>query len=415
MKSRFSIFYNSYYENGLIIDKIENVSYVINRGHYLSLLFLKRDKFVSSETTDYPKILQETITFCKEKKLIEELREISFNVFSEKIPLKTVQLQITSRCNLRCKHCYIGDYDSSLKIEDVLGIVDEAKKMGVVNFDLTGGEPLAYKGIEKVIKSILDNGMKTVIFSNAMRIPDGVKSLIKNYSGISMKVSLDGWDEESHDYIRGKGNFRKTMENIEFLKENSVPLFINVVLNSKNIKGMDKFIKLSESLNIPFIFDRFIPFARNTYLSISDEDYIQALIRYDKFKFHCDKTTLKNADLSEFYCGAGNSYVYINSIGDVGFCPTLSTANFCGGNVLKQSLSSIWNDSVFFNHIRNIRCSLYSLCPVNYFCKGGCRSRGEFFGSDITSPDLQICKLAYKITGIYPASFSGGFVNDNWI
>ena len=41
MKSRFSIFYNSYYENGLIIDKIENVSYVINRGHYLSLLFLK--------------------------------------------------------------------------------------------------------------------------------------------------------------------------------------------------------------------------------------------------------------------------------------------------------------------------------------------------------------------------------------
>ncbi|MGZ1062229.1 SPASM domain-containing protein [Streptococcus thermophilus] len=98
--------------------------------------------------------------------------------------------------------------------------------------------------------------------------------------------------------------------------------------------------------------------------------------------------------------------MFINSSGDVGFCPTLSSTKFCGGNINEKTLNDIWINSKFFNHIRNVRCKYYNECPANYVCQGGCRSRAQFFGGSIGSPDIQECKLAYNLTGIKPKSGS---------
>ena len=73
---------------------------------------------------------------------------------------------------------------------------------------------------------------------------------------------------------------------------------------------------------------------------------------------------------------------------------------------IEKTLNDIWINSKFFNHIRNVRCKYYNECPANYVCQGGCRSRAQFFGGSIGSPDIQECKLAYNLTGIKPKSMS---------
>ena len=137
---------------------------------------------------------------------------------------------------------------------------------------------------------------------------------------------------------------------------------------------------------------------------ISDEEFNNAILCIPNIQANCNN--ISESTFESFYCGAGNSYVFINSSGDVGFCPTLSSTKFCGGNINEKTLNDIWINSKFFNHIRNVRCKYYNECPANYVCQGGCRSRAQFFGGSIGSPDIQECKLAYNLTGIKPKSMS---------
>ncbi len=398
-----SIFYNKFSETGYIYNNETNRKYFLSKPIYMSFLFLlnKKDTNNSSISIKSLKIVEK---FCKDNRIPLSRDFIKINEFYAKIPLQTIQLEITNKCNLRCKHCYLGEYEENIDYIMVESLISQAKDMGVVNFDITGGEPLLYPEIEKILSKILEMGMKIVVFTNAVRLPQKVKLLIDKYYGIQFKISLDGWDAESHDYIRGRGTYKKTIENIKTIKNSNVPVSINVVLNSKNIIGVNKFQELSKELNTPFIYDRFLPFVRNDFLSITDEEYINTITKIEGFQRQCNSVTVESSNLESYYCEAGNSYVYIRSNGDVVFCPTLSSSGFCGGNIFSENLSTIWNDSTFFNHIRGVRCRYYSECPVNYFCQGGCRSRGGFFSGDIGSPDIQECKLAYKITGILPTS-----------
>lgn len=179
---------------------------------------------------------------------------------------------------------------------------------------------------------------------------------------------------------------------------------VNVILNSQNIKGIQEFQKLSQDLGIKFRYDGYLPFSRNDFLSITDEEYIKAIYSIDEMKKKFLKVNEINNINHSYYFGAGNTYVFISASGEVGFCPTLSNSSFSGGRLEQSNLRDIWYNSQFFNHTRNIRCKFYEKCPINYICKGGCRSRAILMQGDIGSTDIQECKLAYRITGILPTS-----------
>ncbi|CAI3374040.1 radical SAM protein [Enterococcus cecorum] len=120
---------------------------------------------------------------------------------------------------MRCKHCYIPSYTDDLEVEDILKIIDESERLGVMNFCITGGEPLLHTDIEKILIYLLQTGMNITIFSNLINLNDNIKRIIVLSDRISFKVSLDGGTPEVHDYIRGKGSFKKTYNNILWLKK----------------------------------------------------------------------------------------------------------------------------------------------------------------------------------------------------
>ncbi len=119
----------------------------------------------------------------------------------------TVLLDITSRCNLRCKHCfYYRDERSKAKeipdeefLERLEGL---RKRYGFFSALWEGGEPffrkdLLAKGVEKFEFNIIPtNGTVEMI-----NLPNSI-----------IVVSLDG-PEKINDYIRGKGCYRKVIEN----------------------------------------------------------------------------------------------------------------------------------------------------------------------------------------------------------
>ena len=71
------------------------------------------------------------------------------------VPLK-IQWKMTMRCNLRCKHCYLGELSQKcLPQADLLRIAKEINDFGVMEVTLTGGEVFTVDCIDEIIDKLL--------------------------------------------------------------------------------------------------------------------------------------------------------------------------------------------------------------------------------------------------------------------
>ena len=72
-----------------------------------------------------------------------------------------VLFSITGRCNMRCRHCYMGAPagQSELPLETLQHILDELCASGAMQLSLTGGEPLMRADLMELIDSILSRGI----------------------------------------------------------------------------------------------------------------------------------------------------------------------------------------------------------------------------------------------------------------
>lgn len=97
-----------------------------------------------------------------------------------------VDLHITNRCNLKCKHCVYtsGEWEMpDMTLETVKKLVPSFKKMGVEEVHITGGEPLVNKDFFKIARYLKDEGFGTRVQTNGMLVTPEVAKKLKE-SGI---------------------------------------------------------------------------------------------------------------------------------------------------------------------------------------------------------------------------------------
>ena len=81
-------------------------------------------------------------------------------------PIK-VQWKITNKCNLRCKHCYLGILaQKTLSTQDLTKITDKIIKAGVIEVTLTGGEALLVPNLLEIVEKFVKNQLYVKIFTN---------------------------------------------------------------------------------------------------------------------------------------------------------------------------------------------------------------------------------------------------------
>lgn len=138
-----------------------------------------------------------------------------------KVVIKTLNLLISKRCNLRCRMCdyRLGSFFvKELSIDQVKSLINQAADLGLEQLELSGGEPMMYKGIYEIIAYAKTKGIKVLMMTNGVLIGEAeVEKLI--LSGLSgVVVSLEGF-EEINDKIRGLGNFQRAVKALkEFQK-----------------------------------------------------------------------------------------------------------------------------------------------------------------------------------------------------
>ena len=77
--------------------------------------------------------------------------------------------EITNSCNLSCKHCMNSSSKGAfpgLPIQNALTLIDEMYRVGVRSLYISGGEPLTYPDINRVLRYCRDKGFKLSLATN---------------------------------------------------------------------------------------------------------------------------------------------------------------------------------------------------------------------------------------------------------
>lgn len=158
-------------------------------------------------------------------------------------PVRFAWIEITSKCNQKCLHCFLGDdlnayaHKPIEKIQRYISVLVEAGTQEIV---ISGGEPTLHPKIREVLEYATQFPIRVSLLSAAStrRITDLAECLARNY--VNVKIPLLGW-EKTHDTMTGlAGGFEKTIQNILFLKKGGVPLELGTTVTAINWQDIPK-------------------------------------------------------------------------------------------------------------------------------------------------------------------------------
>ena len=150
--------------------------------------------------------------------------------FKDKPHLTSFQIELTSRCNERCVHCYIPH---DLKLYDITeemyyNVLEQLSKMGVLSVTLSGGEPMLHPHFKDFLRAAKKYDFYVNILSNLTRLDDETIQIMNEGNVSSVQVSLYSMIPEHHDAITTvSGSFELTKNAILKLIENDLPVHVS--------------------------------------------------------------------------------------------------------------------------------------------------------------------------------------------
>jgi len=152
----------------------------------------------------------------------------SDRAFIQAKKLSMIWFNTGTLCNIECKNCYIkssptNDRLSYLSFSEVKHFIDETidKNFETREIGFTGGEPFMNKDILEMISYSLNKGFKTLVLTNAMKVMLNRKeSLLPiNHPNLTIRVSIDHYEKEKHEVIRGKNTYDVMMQGLQWLNK----------------------------------------------------------------------------------------------------------------------------------------------------------------------------------------------------
>ncbi|MDP2314579.1 MAG: radical SAM protein [Pseudomonadota bacterium] len=135
-------------------------------------------------------------------------------------PPDWLSINLTLRCNLACVMCTTCYDAPELSLREVLDLVDQAAGWGVKVFNPLGGEPFVRLDLEDILAHAARRDLYTTLTTNGTLITSARAARIAAIppEKLHINVSIDGL-EATHDGVRGKGTFQKTLAGYRRLRE----------------------------------------------------------------------------------------------------------------------------------------------------------------------------------------------------
>jgi pyrroloquinoline quinone biosynthesis protein E len=164
----------------------------------------------------------------------------------------TLVAELTYRCPLRCVYCsnpldWAGHGDA-LSTEDWLRVLRQAEELGVVQVNLTGGEPLLREDLEALVEEAQRLELYTNLITSGIPLTRERLERLKTLGLDNVQVSIQDVTASASDRIAGLRSFERKLQVARWVKELGLPLTVNTVLHRDNLDNIAEVIALAESL-----------------------------------------------------------------------------------------------------------------------------------------------------------------------
>ncbi len=152
--------------------------------------------------------------------------------------LRTIALDVTPKCNMKCHHCYAETFVKVKPIElDILKkALDEFYALGVFHYVLQGGEPIADPNrLEAILKMCYPNETYINVVSNGWDMTKDRVIWLKDLKVDKIAFSLDSGIEKEHDIIRGEGSYKRVLDAIDYVLEEGLLTSISIVVTHESL------------------------------------------------------------------------------------------------------------------------------------------------------------------------------------
>ena len=344
---------------------------------------------------------------------------------------RSLSLEITARCNLRCRYCYFFNNPEvvyrDLPTDDWIQFFDELGTLGVMGVVLAGGEPFIREDLPALVEGIVRNRMRYSFLSNGGLIDEGIAAFIAGTGRCDhVQVSVDGSCAEVHDSCRGQGSFDGAVRGIRILQRHGIHLGVRVTIHRNNVDDLDNIARfLLEDLGISDFGTNSAGYmgtcrdnAANVLLSLDErQSAMAALVRLAaKYPGRISATAGPLADARMWgrmeearaqgnpafpngghltACGCSRNKIAVRSDGVIVPCNMLAHVEL--GRINQDSLADIWQNSPALNALRERTAkpladfAFCAGCSYIPYCTGNCPGLAYTLTGQIDHPSPDAC------------------------
>lgn len=397
--------------------------YDMNNGYFHRVnkdaLTLLTEMAIGDVDLAYDSELNEFLMWCREQDLVDDqpwsphdIHDIR-NYLVDDRKTEDIILEITSHCNQKCLHCFVGDElnQGMMAFPQVIRIIDDAFAHDIKKITLSGGEPTLHPRFSDILQYLLAGDAEVTILTNGQRLKPGHIDAFR-HPRVLVKVPLLGWGA-SHDMMtQRRGSFERTIENIRRMVAMGIRVKLTSTVTKVNLNDMDHLDALARELNIPLEKSPIYPagYARDNWDQLFPENYNDILERSGRVEVEAHSTAnllqigeavpQPEDKATVFRCAdCGTQMHAIKSDGKVIPCLLLRERLFQFGDATQESLDAVYSsDNEQRHRVKELfsydKLETCNACEARYACRGGgCRAVSYLFkGSmDIKNPLYDEC------------------------
>src|ERR1700736_737629 len=159
--------------------------------------------------------------------------------------------ELTHRCPLHCVYCSnpleLKNRANELNTETWARVFQEAARMGALQADLTGGEPLARTDILELVSAARTAGLYVNLITSGMPLDESRLAKLVDAGLDHLQLSFQGAREETANEISGTKAHAQKLRALEWLKQVRVAVTLNFVIHRNNIDQLEEMLALAES------------------------------------------------------------------------------------------------------------------------------------------------------------------------
>jgi radical SAM protein with 4Fe4S-binding SPASM domain len=319
-------------------------------------------------------------------------------------------MEVTSRCNLRCLHCYINlpvnDTEAQhreLPGEEFCEILNQAADEGCFWLQLTGGEPFVRPDFLKIYSHAKTKGFLIALFTNATTVTPRIADYLAEWPPHSLEITLYARTQPVYERVtRAPGSYKRCMEGIELLLERKLPVELKTAVLNENKEELFDIKAYAEQLGVKFRFDatlnhrldlgakpgrhRLSP-AEVVDLDLKDEGRSEKL---KEFYVRAWRPPLESRLL--YHCGAGSTSFHVDAYGHLSPCIMSRAPSYdLRSGTFRHGWREFMTEVLSQERTRDTQCTT---CHIIDAC-GQCPGHARLETGDQEAPVEFLCQIAH--------------------